>query len=338
MISKEIHFAKRPAPEPSTDCFELVETLIPDTLEDGQVLVKNLWMSVDPYMRPRMNDVKSYIPPFQIGQVLEGGAIGVIVDSKNPKLPAGTLVESMMGWREYFVSNGKGLGVRSAELGAPQDYLGILGMPGITAWVGTKLLGEAAEGQTVFVTGAGGAVGSLVCQIAKALGCTVVGCTGSDEKVQWLLDKGGADAAFNYKTCGDFTAAVAAHCPKGIHLFFDNVGGSQLDGALMSMRKNSRVILCGSIEDYNCDPEQRYGVKNLFKVVTLGVTMKGFVVLDYMAEHHKAFAEDLKQWRQAGAINWPETIYEGIENAPAAFLGLFSGANLGKMLVKLGDL
>lgn len=337
MINREIHFAQRPALEPSTDCFKLTENTISEELADGQVLVKNLWMSVDPYMRPRMNDVKSYIPPFQIGQVLEGGAIGVVLKSKNPKLPEGTSVESMKGWREYFISDGKGLGIRDTSAIAAQDYLGILGMPGITAYVGTKILGEAREGQTVFVSGAGGAVGSLVCQIAKALGCTVVGCTGSDEKVAWLREEAGIDAAFNYKTCEDFAATLAELCPKGIDLFFDNVGGSQLDGALLNMRKNSRAILCGTIEDYNTDPEQRHGVKNLFKVVTLGVTMKGFVVLDYMAEHHQAFIKDMQQWRKEGKINWQETVHQGIENAPEAFLGLFSGANLGKMLVKLGD-
>ncbi|MBQ0720089.1 MAG: NADP-dependent oxidoreductase [Gammaproteobacteria bacterium] len=337
MINREIHFAQRPSPQPSLDCFKLVENELGEELKDGQVLVKNLWMSVDPYMRPRMNDVKSYIPPFQLDHVLEGGAIGVVEKSNNPKLPVGTHVESMNGWREYFVSSGKGLGIRDTSTIAPQDYLGILGMPGITAYVGTKILGEAKAGDTVYVSGAGGAVGSLVCQIAKALGCTVVGSAGSDAKVEWLLNTAKIDAAFNYKTEADFAAKLAALCPKGIDLFFDNVGGSQLDGALLSMRKNGRAILCGTIEDYNEAPEKRHGVKNLFKVVALGVTMKGFVVLDYMAEHHQAFTADMAKWRSEGKIDWQETVYEGVDKAPEAFLGLFNGANLGKMLVKLAD-
>lgn len=337
MINREIHFAQRPSLQPSLDCFKLVENQLNEELEEGQVLVKNLWMSVDPYMRPRMNDVKSYIPPFQLDQVLEGGAVGVVIQSKNPKLPVGTHVESMNGWREYFVSKGKGLAIRDTSSVAPQDYIGILGMPGITAYVGTKILGEAKAGETVYVSGAGGAVGSLVCQIAKALGCTVVGSAGSDEKVDWLLNTAKIDAAFNYKKTDDFAGKLAELCPKGIHLFFDNVGGSQLDGALLSMRKNGRAILCGTIEDYNEAPEKRHGITNMFKVVTLGVTVKGFVVLDYMTEYHQAFIEDMAKWRGEGKISWQETVFDGIAKAPEAFLGLFSGANLGKMLVKLAD-
>ena len=337
MINREIHFAQRPSPQPTLDCFKLVEKPLSEALEEGQVLVKNLWMSVDPYMRPRMNDVKSYIPPFQLDHVLEGGAIGVVIKSSNAKLPVGTHVESMKGWREYFVSNGKGLGIRDCSQVAPQDYIGILGMPGITAYVGTKILGEAKAGDTVYVTGAGGAVGSLVCQIAKALGCTVVGSTGSDEKVDWLLNTAKIDAAFNYKKEADFAGKLAELCPRGIHLLFDNVGGSQLDGALLSMRKNGRAILCGTIEDYNEAPEKRHGITNMFKVVTLGITVKGFVVLDYMAEYHQAFIKDMANWRKEGEIIWQETVFEGIDKAPEAFLGLFSGANLGKMLVKLAD-
>ncbi len=337
MINREIHFAQRPSPQPTLDCFKLVESPLNEDLEEGQVLVKNLWMSVDPYMRPRMNDVKSYIPPFQLDQVLEGGAIGIVLKSKNPKLLVGTHVESMNGWREYFISNGKGLGIRDTSNIAPQDYLGILGMPGITAYVGTKILGEAKAGETVYVSGSGGAVGSLVCQIAKALGCTVIGSAGSDKKVDWLLNTAKIDAAFNYKEEADFAAKLAELCPKGIHLFFDNVGGSQLDGALLSMRKNGRAILCGTIEDYNESPEKRHGITNMFKIVTLGITVKGFVVLDYMAEYHQAFIEDMATWRNEGKMVWQETVLEGIDKAPKAFLGLFSGANLGKMLVKLTD-
>ncbi|MGK2914366.1 MAG: NADP-dependent oxidoreductase, partial [Porticoccaceae bacterium] len=287
MISREIHLVKRPTEAPTSDCFRLVETEVSEHLADGQVLVKNLWMSVDPYMRPRMNDIKSYIPPFQLNQALEGGALGVVIASRNDRLPVGTHVESMSGWREYFVSNGKGLGIRDTTDVAPQDYLGILGMPGMTAYVGTVVLGEAKASDSVYVTGAAGAVGSLVCQIAKAIGCTVVGSAGSADKIDWLLNTAKIDGAFNYREEADPAAALARLCPKGIDLLFDNVGGAQLDAALMNLRKNSRAILCGSIADYNTPPEQREGVKNLFKVVTLGVTMKGFVVLDYMAEYHK---------------------------------------------------
>lgn len=337
MISREIHLIKRPERAPDASCFQLVETQVAEHLEPGQVLVRNLWMSVDPYMRPRMNDVKSYIPPFQLNQPLEGGAMGIVIASRNDQLPVGTSVESMLGWREYFVSNGKGLGVRATTGIAPQDYLGILGMPGITAYVGTVVLGGAKAGDRVYVTGAAGAVGSLVGQIAKALGCTVVGSAGSSAKVNWLLDTARIDAAFNYHDEPDHAAALARLCPKGIDLVFDNVGGTQLDGALMNLRKNARVILCGSIADYNTPVEQRPGIRNLFKAVTLGVTMRGFVVLDYMAEHHRAFVAAMQGWRAAGKLVNQETVVEGIEQAPGALIGLFSGANLGKMLVKLAD-
>ena len=337
MISREIHLVKRPKAAPDASHFKLVETEVPDTLEADQVLVKNLWMSVDPYMRPRMNDVKSYIPPYQIGEVLDGGAMGVVIASKNDKLPIGTYVESMNGWREYFVSGRKGLGIRDTSHVAPQDYLGIMGMPGITAYVGTTVLGAAKAGDTVYVSGAAGAVGSLVCQIAKALGCTVMGSAGSDEKVDWLLNSAHIDGAFNYRNEANQSAAIAEACPKGIDLFFDNVGGSQLDAALMNMRKNGRVILCGSIEDYNAPSKDRQGVKNLFRAIAMGLSIKGFIIFDYMADHQKAFVEDMSRWRGEGKIQNQETIFNGIERAPEAFLGLFSGANLGKMLVKLAD-
>lgn len=337
MISREIHLVKRPATTPTPDCFRLVKTEVSDRLAEGQVLVKNLWMSVDPYMRPRMNDVKSYIPPFQLNQPLEGGAIGRVIASRHEKFRVGAHVESMNGWREYFISDGKGLGIRDTDGIAPQDYLGVLGMPGITAYVGSVVLGAAQAGDRVYVTGAAGAVGSIVCQIAKALGCTVIGSAGSDEKIHWLLDRAKIDAAFNYHKVTDLTAALARSCPKGIDLLFDNVGGAQLDAALMNMRKNSRAILCGSIADYNTPPEQREGVKNLFKVVTLGITMKGFVVLDYMTEYHQPFVRQMREWRTAGQLFSQETSVQGIEKAPEALIGLFSGANLGKMLVSLAD-
>ncbi len=337
MISREIHLTKRPKSSPDASHFKLVETSVPKTLEEDQVLVKNLWMSVDPYMRPRMNDVKSYIPPYQVDQVLDGGAIGVVIASKNEKLPVGTYVESMNGWREYFVSGRKGLGIRDTSQVAPQDYLGIMGMPGITAYVGTTVLGAAKAGDTVYVSGAGGAVGSLVCQIAKTLGCTVAGSAGSDEKVDWLLNSAHLDAAFNYHQEEDQAAAIKRACPKGVDLFFDNVGGSQLDAGLMNMRKDGRVILCGSIEDYNTPTKDRQGVKNLFRAIAMGLNIKGFIIFDYMADHQKAFFEDMIRWRTEGKIQNKETILSGIERAPEAFLGLFSGANLGKMLVKIAD-
>lgn len=337
MLSREVHLTKRPQSSPDASHFKLVETEVSESLEEGQVLVKNLWMSVDPYMRPRMNDVKSYIPPFQLGQVLEGSAIGKVIASRHEQLPVGTYVESMNGWREYFVSGKKGLGVRDISEIAPQDYLGIMGMPGITAYVGIKALGGAKAGDRVYVSGAAGAVGSLVCQIAKAQGCTVAGSAGSDDKIDWLLNSANIDAAFNYHSENDLDTAIGRTCPKGVDLFFDNVGGSHLDAGLMNMRKNGRVILCGSIEDYNTPAKDRQGVKNLFRAIAMGLSIKGFIIFDYMADYQKNFVKDMTRWRAEGKIQNKETVLTGIERAPEAFMGLFSGSNLGKMLVKIAD-
>lgn len=337
MLNREIHLVKRPSGMISNDCFKLVENHVGESLGDGELLVKNLWMSVDPYMRPRMNDVKSYIPPFALNEVLDGGAVGIVIASNHPKYPVGTGVESMHGWREFFVSNGQGLGIRNFSNAKPEAYLGLLGMPGLTAYIGTKVLGKAQAGDTVYVSAAAGAVGSVACQMARAMGCTVIGSSSSSAKIDWLLKQAKIDGAFNYRTEPDYEAALRRLCPQGIDLYFDNVGGATLDAALAVMNRQGRIVCCGSIEDYNRTSAEQRGVKNLFHIISKGLTMTGFIVFDYMDAYHKPFAADMARWLTEDKLHWQETVYDGIEMAPQALIDLFSGVNIGKMLVKLAD-
>jgi len=332
--NREIRLKRRPEGLPKPSDFELVETPIP-TPGPGQVLVRNIYMSVDPYMRGRMTDRKSYVPPFQIGETMSGGAVGQVVESNgHPKFHKGDYVSSIEGWREWFVSGGSGMMKIDPELAPIQAYLGTFGMPGLSAYAGLLRVGELKEGDRVFVSAASGAVGSIVCQIAKNKGCTVVGSAGSDDKCAWLKDVARADDAINYKTCGDLTQAVRKAMPEGIDVYFENVGGAHLDAALANMRLFGRIALCGMIDQYNATalPE---GPHNFVTVIGLRLTLRGFIVTDY-ADMRPDFLRDMGAWAKEGKLKWHETILDGIERAPEAFIGLFTGANFGKMLVRLG--
>jgi hypothetical protein len=329
--AREIRLKSRPVGTPAADNFELAEIELP-ALKDGEALVRNLWMSVDPYMRGRMYDRPSYVPPFQLGEALQGGAIGEVVQSNDPNLKPGDLVESMLGWRDHFVAFGGALQRLPAEDVPPQAYLGVLGMPGMTAYSGLKRIGEPKAGDTVFVSGAAGAVGSVVCQIAKNMGCNVVASAGSDEKIDWLKSVG-VDAAVNYKTCGNLLEAVRAAAPKGIDVYFDNVGGEHLEVAMEVARPFARFVECGMISAYN-DTAPKPGPSNMAYIVGKRLKLQGFIVFDFV-DMRAEFQAEMTQWIKAGKIKWEETIETGVENAPKAFLKLFSGANLGKMLVKL---
>ncbi len=331
--SREIRLKNRPRGLPRENDFELAQTAI-GAIGPGQILVQNIYMSVDPYMRGRMDDRKSYVPPFQLGHPLEGGSIGRVIASKDGPFQVGDFVLGMQGWREYFVSDGKGLVKVDPSLAPLQAYLGVLGMTGLTAYAGLLHIGELKKGDSVFVSAASGAVGSVVCQIAKLKGCRVVGSAGSDEKVSWLLEEAGIDAAFNYKTAGDVTAAVGRHCPRGIDLYFENVGGAHLEAALEHMRPFGRIVLCGLISMYNAT-EPVAGPPNLAYVIGKRLTVRGFIVMDHMDKMPQFFA-DMGKWIARGDIKWKETIVEGIENAPQALIGLFKGENFGKMIVRLG--
>ncbi|MBI1239165.1 MAG: zinc-binding dehydrogenase [Alphaproteobacteria bacterium] len=339
--SKEIRLKSRPDGMPSKANFDLVEVPVPAP-KAGEFIVRNAYMSVDPYMRGRMVDRESYVPPFQIGEALTGGAVGQVIESQNPSYKVGDYVQHMLGWREIALIGSDPMSAMATMKVDPsiapiQSYLGALGMPGLTAYAGLLRIGALKEGETVFVSAASGAVGAIVCQIAKNKGCFVVGSAGSDDKCQWLKDKARVDATINYKkfaTEEALTAELKRLAPKGIDVYFENVGGIHLTAALSNMRAKGRVVMCGMIEQYN-NTAPAPGPWNIIMTIPLGLRIEGFVVsnhFDLMGD----FLRDMGQWIKAGKMTWHETIVDGIETAPEAFLGLFKGANFGKMLVRVG--
>jgi NADPH-dependent curcumin reductase CurA len=332
-VSQEIRLKSLPQGLPDASHFELATVDVPAPGE-GEIAVRNIYMSVDPYMRGRMMDRDSYIPPFKIGAVMDGGAVGQVVASNAPSHAVGDYVVSMFGWREVAVAKAFNFQKIDPNLAPIQAYLGTLGMPGLTAWAGLFKVANLKDGETVFVSAASGAVGSVVCQLAKAHGCYVVGSAGSDEKCRWLTEVAGIDKAINYKTCGNLDAAVKAAFPKGIDVYFENVGGAHLEAALNHMNLFGRAAFCGLIEQYN-DTTPRPGPSNLINVVGKNLRLQGFIVSHYF-DQMPHFIGEAAGLIQAGKLKWQETVEHGIENAPKAFLKLFSGENSGKMLVKIG--
>lgn len=330
--SRQILLQSRPEGTPTAQNFA-VETVSLADPGDGQVLVRNRFMSVDPYMRGRMRDIPSYAPPFQVGKAMEGGAVGEVVESRNPAFAVGDQVSSNNGWREYFLSDGKDLSKLPADTGVPLSaFLGVLGMPGLTAWSGLTQIGKPKAGDTVFVSGAAGAVGSVVAQVAKILGCTVIGSAGSDDKCDWLRSVG-VDHAINYRREPDLLAAVRKAAPKGIDIYFDNVGGAHLEVAIEVARPHARFVECGMISAYNAT-EPAPGPRNIIMVIGKSLTMRGFIVLEFSSLEDE-FTRRMAGWIRDGRVKWQETVVEGIEAAPGAFIGLFSGQNSGKMVVRL---
>src|SRR2546425_2851322 len=327
---QEIHLASRPRGRPTVENFALVRVETPP-LGDGQVLVRNRYLSVDPYMRGRMNDVKSYVPPFQIGQALEGAAVGEVIESRAAGLKPGDVVTSMRGWRDAFVADAHDVRVVYRHAEPLSAYLGVLGVTGLTAWVGLNLV-DVKAGDCVFVSAAAGAVGSVAGQLAKLRNCRVVGSAGSAQKVKVLVDELGFDAAFNYKD-GDLPGQLKAAAPEGIDVYFDNVGGDHLEAALSAMRTHGRVIACGAISRYN-DAEPTPGPYNLALVITKRLTMRGFIVSDSF-DRLPAFVKEVSGYLVEGELLAKETVVEGLERAPQAFLDLLRGENIGKMIVKL---
>jgi len=325
--SREIHLAARPQGVPTPGDFALVEVDVPEPA-DGEVLIRNAYMSVDPYMRGRMNDVKSYVPPFQIGEALNGGAVGQVIASRSDRFEDGTWVVHNLGWRELALSDGRGLFAFDPALAPVSTGLGVLGMPGLTAYVGLLDIGRPQAGETVFVSGAAGAVGSAVGQIAKLKGCRVIGSAGSAEKVAWLRELG-FDEAFDYH---EVSAPDALS--DGIDLYFDNVGGPTLEAALSALRKHGRVVACGAVSQYNAT-EATPGPRNLALVIGKRLRIEGFIISDHI-DRTPDFLADVAPWVRDGKVRYRETVVEGIENAPAAFIGLLGGENIGKMLVKVG--
>ncbi len=332
-VSREIRLREHPVGMPTTETFELAEVPIPQPGE-GQFLVRNIWMSVDPYMRGRMMGLRTYVDPFQIGEPLSGGCVGQVVQSNHDGFAVGDYVMGMLGWREFWVSDGTEVRKIDPAVAPIQTFLGMLGMPGMTAYAGLIRVGKVKEGDTVFVSAAAGAVGSVVCQIAKIKGCRVVGSAGSQQKIDWLRDEAGVDYAFNYKEVDNLGKELAKACPEGIDLYFENVGGAHLEAALGRMNDFGRVAVCGFIDQYN-SPTPPPGPRTLINVIPKRLRIEGFIVTDHL-DIAPQFFGDMGQWIAEGKIKWKETVVEGLENAPRAFLGLFTGDNIGKMLVQVG--
>ena len=330
MTSREIRLASRPTGVPTASNFTLAETTLPP-LGDQQVLVRNRFMSVDPYMRGRMNDRESYVPPFGIGKVLEGGAVGEVLESRSSEFKTGDAVTSRYGWREAFIAAPNELHTVNKAVQPLSVYLGTLGMTGMTAWAGLTMVGVKA-GEVIYISGAAGAVGNVAGQLAKLRGCRVIGSAGSDEKVQHLLEKCGFDAAFNYKT-GPVLEQLNRAAPDGIDIYFDNVGGESLEAALSALRVHGRIIACGGISGYN-DEKPKPGPSNLFNITTKRLTMKGLIVGDWLYRQGE-FENEAGAHYQAGRLKILETVVEGLDQAVEAFIGLFDGKNIGKMVVKL---
>ena len=330
-VSREIRLAARPQGLPTEDLFEVGEVSVPDPA-DGQLVIRNAYFSVDPYMRPRMNDVRSYVAPFTLGEPMTGGAVGRVDSSRNPRFAEGEWVVHGLGWREWALSDGSGVRRVDARVAPVSTSLGVLGMPGYTAYHGLFEIGRPQAGETVFVSGAAGAVGSAAGQMAKIAGCRVIGSAGSPEKLAWLEELG-FDASFDYRE-RRVHEALRELAPDGIDIYFDNVGGDHLEAAIGALRKNGRIVACGSVARYN-DAEPSPGPRNIFMVVTKRLLMQGYIISDHY-DRFSEFAEKAVAWVEEGRLRYRETVVEGIENAPAAFLGLFRGENIGKMLVKVG--
>jgi NADPH-dependent curcumin reductase CurA len=325
--STEIHLHTRPEGIPTAECFRTVKTEVPDA-GPGQVLVRNIYMSVDPAMRPPMSNGQQ-----PLDQVMGASAIGRVEQSQHASFAVGDTVESRNGFREFFISSGDDLRALDPQ-GLPLTaYMGALGMPGLTAYGGLLVTGELSDGETVFVSAAAGAVGSVAGQIAKAKGCRVIGSCGSDEKVAWLTEELGFDYAFNYRN-GQIRRDLREGAPDGIDVYFENVGGDHLDAALGRMRPGGRIPVCGMISAYNNKGARSEPVTALANMIYNRVTMKGFVVYEF-AGIREQFLTDMRRWLSEGKIVARDTIVEGIENAPGALIGLFTGQNIGKMLVRL---
>jgi len=330
-VSREIRLVARPKGFPGEDLFELAETPIPEPGE-GQLLVRNAYFSVDPYMRPRMNDVRSYVAPFTLGEPMAGGAVGRVERSRNDRYAEGDWVVHGLGWREWALSDGSGMRKVDSTVAPVSSFLGVLGMPGLTAYYGLFELGQPQEGEIVFVSGAAGAVGSAAGQMAKIAGCRVVGSAGSLAKIEWLRELG-FDEAFDYRE-RPVRAALAEVAPEGIDVYFDNVGGDHLEAAIGALHTYGRVVACGSVSRYN-DVEPSPGPRNMFMVVTKRLRIQGYIINDHW-DRFPEFFERATEWVREGRLRHRETVVDGIDNAPRAFLGLLRGENIGKMLVKVG--
>jgi NADPH-dependent curcumin reductase CurA len=360
IISKEIHLGKRPTGFVNEDDFEFAYAKVP-RLKEGEFLVHNIWMSIDPFLRINMVKESKIRPSVELNKALDGGCIGQIIDSKSNKFRVGDYVKANFGWREYWIAldgddDTKDITKVDPNIAPIQHFLGILGITGITAYVGLFKIGELREGKdTVFVSSAAGGVGSVVCQIAKLNGCKVVGSCGSDEKVRWLLDILGIDHAFNYRKLGGYniSSELKRTCQNGIDLYFDNVGGKHLEAAIDNMNIFGRIVLCGTTSQYNNTDNSTTsnnninndytsltsysGISNLSLAVSYRLKLQGFIWSDYYDDIINEFHSSMSKWINEGKIMWRETVFEGLESAPIAFISLFKGESIGRTLVRIAS-
>jgi NADPH-dependent curcumin reductase CurA len=332
-VNHQFRLASRPKGIVRREDFDYVEEPVPE-LAEGQVLVKISYVSLDPAMRGWMAEGRSYIPPVQIGEVMRAGTVGRVVESKSEKLAAGDYVSGWLGVQEYAVCDENAVFKVDTDTVPLPTYLGALGMPGVTAYFGLLEVGEAKEGETVVVSGAAGAVGSVVGQIAKLKGCRVVGIAGGPEKCKWIVEGLGFDAAIDYKR-EDVNSALRENCPEGIDVYFDNVGGEILDAALARLARGARVVICGAISQYN-NLDAMKGPSNYMSLLVNRARMQGFVVVDYMARAPEAVRE-MTGWVADGRLVAREDVVEGFESFPDALLKLFAGENVGKLVLKVGE-
>ena len=335
-MNRQITLASRPVGYPKESDFNLVEVPVPAP-EDGEVLVKTIYLSVDPYMRGRINASKSYAANVEIDEVMIGGVIAQVIASKHPNFQIGDIVNANIGWQEYGVAAGDGLRKIDPTIAPISAGAGILGMPGLTAYFGLLEVGKLQERETVFVSGAAGAVGSVVGQIAKIKGCRVVGSAGTDEKVAYIVDELGFDDAFNYKEVTDYHEELQKLLPDGIDVYFDNVGGAITDVVFPNLRIKGRVVICGQISQYNLEKPET-GPRFLWHMITKRARIEGFLVSEFADQHAEALVE-MSEWLRQGKLKYHETIEDGgIESAPAAFISMLKGGNIGKQLVKIADI
>ena len=330
-VNRQIKLVSRPVNYPMESDFSLVESPMPQPGE-GEVLIQALWLSLDPYMRGRMRDERSYATPVELGQIMVGGVAGRIIQSRTPAFCEGEIVAGSLGWQEYAVSDGRNLRRVDLGLGPLSTALGILGMPGMTAYFGFLNIGQPRTGDTVVVSAASGAVGQVVGQISKIMGCRTVGLAGTSEKIDYIVNELGFDAGINYKT-ENVVSALAAACPLGIDVYFDNVGGVITDAVIEQLNVGGRISICGSISQSNLE-EPEPGPRNLGLLVRKQARAEGFLVSQFN-NHFEEGRQRIAGWMKEGRIKYREDVVEGLENAPRAFIGMMKGENFGKLLIKV---
>jgi NADPH-dependent curcumin reductase CurA len=331
-VNRQIILTSRPTGFPAESNFKLVQSELPKPRE-GQFLVRSLYLSVDPYMRGRMSDAPSYAPPVALGEVMVGGVVGEVMESRHPGFLAGDIVSGYFGWQEYAVSDGSGVMKLERNAAPVSTALGVLGMPGLTAYFGLLEIGKAEAGETVVVSSAAGAVGAIVGQIAKIRGSRVIGIAGSDAKVNYIVGELGFDGGFNYKTASDYSAKLKELCPRGVDCYFDNVGGPITDAVFQHLQVHARIVVCGQIALYNVDRPDP-GPRHLRMLLMRQARAEGFLVFQFASRYGEGLRQ-LAEWVRQGKLKYKEDVLEGIESAPRAFLRMLRGENEGKQLVKV---